>query len=64
MRYIVFLFLAFILYSLGSALFYLIRGKTTNPKVVRNLTIRVALSVGLFLMLMISYRLGWVGEKL
>lgn len=64
MRYLVFIFLLFILYSLGSALFHLVRGKTTNPKVVRNLTIRVALSVALFLMLMVSYRLGWIGEKL
>lgn len=64
MRYLVFLFLALILLSLGSALFHMARSKQTNPKVVKSLTIRVALSVALFLMLMISYKLGWIGEKI
>lgn len=64
MRYLVFLFLAAILCSLGSALFYMVRSKQTNPKVVWSLTIRVALSVTLFLMLMIGHMLGWIGDKL
>ena len=64
MRYLVFLFLAAILVSLGSALFFMSRSKQTNPKVVWSLTIRVALSVVLFLMLMISYKLGWISDKL
>ena len=64
MRYLVFLFLAAILFSLGSALFHMSRSKQTNPKVVWSLTIRVALSVILFLVLMISYKLGWISEKL
>lgn len=64
MRYLVFLFLAAILFSLGSALFYMARSKQTNPRVVWSLTIRVALSVTLFLVLMISYKLGWISDKL
>ncbi len=64
MRYLVFLFLAAILFSLGSALFYMLRSKQTNPRVVWSLTIRVALSVTLFLVLMISYRMGWISDKL
>ena len=64
MRYIVFLFIALILGSLGSALFYMVRSKQTNPKVVWSLTLRVALSVALFLMLMISHKLGWIGDKI
>ena len=64
MRYLVFLFLATILFSLGSAMFYMLRSKQTNPRVVWSLTIRVGLSVALFLMLMISYKLGWISEKL
>jgi len=63
-RYIVFLFIALILGSLGSALFHMVRSKQTNPKVVWSLTLRVALSVTLFLMLMISYKLGWIGDKI
>ena len=64
MRYLVFLFLAAILFSLGSALFYMLRSKQTHPRVVWSLTIRVALSVTLFLMLMISYKLGWISDKI
>jgi uncharacterized membrane protein len=63
-RYIVFLFIALILGSLASALFYMIRSKQTNPRVVWSLTLRVALSVALFLMLMISYKFGWIGDKI
>lgn len=64
MRYIVFLFLGLILASLGSALFHMVRSKQTNPKVVWSLTLRVALSVTLFLLLMIGYKLGWIHGKL
>ena len=64
MRYIVFLFLGLIFFSLGAALFHMSRAKQTNLKVVNRLTVRVALSVALFLILMISYKLGWIGEKL
>lgn len=64
MRYLVFLFLAAILFSLGSALFYMLRSKQTNSKVVWSLTIRVGLSVTLFLVLMVSYKLGWISDKL
>ena len=64
MRYLVFLFLAAILFSLGSALFYMLRSKQTHPRVVWSLTIRVALSVALFLILMISHRMGWISDTL
>ncbi|HWU85112.1 MAG TPA: twin transmembrane helix small protein [Rhodocyclaceae bacterium] len=64
MRYVVFVFLALILSSLGSALYYMVRSKQTNPKVVWSLTLRVALSVTLFLMLMIGYKLGWIDARL
>ncbi len=65
MRYIVIIFLVLIIYNLGAALFHLVRNKgATNPQVVRNLTLRVGLSVLLFLMLMVGFKLGWIGEKL
>jgi hypothetical protein len=63
-RYLVFLFLALIVFNLGAALFHISRGNQTNPKTVRNLTWRVGLSVALFLMLMIAYRFGFIGEHL
>jgi hypothetical protein len=63
-RYLVFLFLALILYNLLAALFHIARGGQANPKTVRNLTWRVGLSVALFLILMVSYRMGWIGEHI
>lgn len=49
-----------ILFSLGSALFYLMRDKGTSNKTLKALAWRVGLSVGLFLALIISHRLGLI----
>lgn len=52
-----------IIASLGSALFSLSRSHA-NPdhsrRMVRALTLRVALSVGLFLLLLVAWRLGLI----
>lgn len=50
--------LAAILVSLGSALFNLSRKARDSRKVARDLTIRIALSVALFVLLMIAWHLG------
>jgi hypothetical protein len=47
-----------IIASLGHALFAMAGGPTDSKKMVRALTVRVALSVGLFVMLLISWRMG------
>ncbi len=44
--------------SLGSALFHLSSGKSDSRKMVRALTIRVGLSVGLFMLLMGAWAMG------
>jgi hypothetical protein len=49
-----------IVFSLGSALFHLSRGKGDPQKMVRALTIRVALSVGLFILLMVAWYNGLI----
>jgi hypothetical protein len=46
--------------SLGSALFNLSRKARDSRKVARDLTIRIALSVVLFVLLMIAWRLGFI----
>ena len=46
--------------SLGTALYHLATGHGDSGKMVRSLTLRVALSVALFLLLMIAWRLGWI----
>jgi hypothetical protein len=46
--------------SLGSALFHLSRGKGDPKKMVRALTIRVGLSVALFILLMLAWYNGLI----
>ncbi|MCZ8130206.1 MAG: twin transmembrane helix small protein [Steroidobacteraceae bacterium] len=49
-----------ILISLGSALFHLSTGKGDSGKMVRALTWRIGLSVGLFLLLLFAWSQGWI----
>ena len=63
MKYVVILFLLCILYSLGAAAWYMVRGES-GERMVRALTIRVALSVTLFLLLMAGIHFGFITEKL
>jgi uncharacterized membrane protein len=59
-RVAVFLVLAGILASLGVALFHLASNRGDSNKLVRSLTVRVVLSVALFLLLMIAWRVGLI----
>lgn len=64
MRWLVILCLVAIVVSMASALLYLFRGgEGGSSKMLRALTIRVTISVGLFLFLMVSYKLGWIGPQ-
>lgn len=54
--------LLLILGSLFSALYYLIRDKGHGERTAKALTLRISLSIGLFLLLMLSYYLGLVGR--
>lgn len=49
-----------IIVSLGSALFHLSRGKGDPQKMVRALTMRVGLSVALFILLMLAWYNGMI----
>ncbi|TXI41796.1 MAG: twin transmembrane helix small protein [Nitrosomonas sp.] len=46
-----------ILYSLGSALYYMFKDQGHSTRMVRSLTIRIVLSLILFIVMMIAYRL-------
>jgi cytochrome bd-type quinol oxidase subunit 2 len=46
--------------SLGSALFHLARGKGDSTKMARALTVRVGLSVVLFILLMLAWHIGLI----
>jgi hypothetical protein len=62
-RIVVFILLAAIVSSLGMALFQLSSGKGDSKKMVRALTIRVALSIALFLLLLLGWREGWITPR-
>jgi hypothetical protein len=63
-KIVVILFLVAIFASLGSALFTLYRDQSGSTRTVKALTIRISLSIGLFLLLMASYYFGWFTQKL
>ena len=64
MRYAVIVVLLLIMGSLASALFYLIKGRGDPRKMALALTIRVSLSVALFVMLMAAYYFGFITGRL
>lgn len=49
-----------ILGSLGSALVFLMRDKGRSNRTVQALALRVGFSVLLFILLLISYQMGWI----
>jgi hypothetical protein len=64
MRIIVILFIIVILGSLGSALYYLVKDRGTTERTAKALTIRVALSLTLFLLLMLGFHFGLITTRL
>jgi hypothetical protein len=64
MRILVLALIGLILVSLGSALFFLVRDKGQSTRTVKALAVRVALSIALFLLLMIGYKLGFIPGRL
>ena len=58
---IIILFLLIILFSLGSALTYLVRGsKNDDTRMVKALSWRIGLSLLLFVLLFIAFAMGWI----
>ena len=63
MRIIALLFIVFILSSLANALYYLIKDKGQSDRTVKMLTVRIALSLTLFLLLMGGYYFGVIPQS-
>lgn len=63
MRIVVIIFLVLIVASLGSGLYYLIKDKGQSERTVKALTVRVALSITLFLLLMLGFYFGIIPGK-
>jgi uncharacterized membrane protein (DUF373 family) len=64
MKIIVILFLVFIVGSLFSALYFLVRDKGQGTRTVKALTVRVTLSLILFVLLMLGIYSGLITDKL
>jgi len=62
MRILALLFILFILASLASALYYLVKDKGQSDRVVKALTVRVSLSLALFILLMAGYYFGFIPQ--
>lgn len=58
----IFVALAFlgILYSLASALFFMMKDKGKSNRTVNALTVRIGLSVVLFLSVLFAHWMGWI----
>ena len=52
--------LILIIASLGSALFFLMKDKGRSNRTVQALAMRVGLSITLFLIVLASYKMGWI----
>lgn len=60
MGLVILIALVAILVSLGAALGFIAHTKSTSSRPVRALTIRIALSVALFIFLLVAWALGWI----
>ncbi|MCX8517538.1 MAG: twin transmembrane helix small protein [Rhodoferax sp.] len=67
MSYLVALAFLFIIASLAAALFFMLRGGSSNTdtpdkskRMARALALRIGLSVLLFLCILLSWKMGWI----
>lgn len=60
MKIVVAIAFILILGSLASALFFLMRDKGKSDRTVKALAVRVGLSITLFILILIAYRLGYI----
>lgn len=63
LRIVVILFLVFIVASLLSAGYFLVKDQGNSDRTLRALTIRVILSVCVFALVMASNYFGWLGPR-
>ncbi|HEY5703249.1 MAG TPA: twin transmembrane helix small protein [Gammaproteobacteria bacterium] len=59
-KLIVFLLLAIIIVSLASGMFFLVRDKGSSDNTVKSLTVRISLSILLFILLFIGMATGLI----
>ena len=57
---IILILLALVLISLAAGMFTLIKDRNKTDRTVKFLTLRIALSVSLFVLLIVSFFMGWI----
>jgi len=60
MKIVVAIAFVLIIGSLASALFFMMRDKGRSNRTVQALAMRVGLSITLFLLVLFSYKMGWI----
>ena len=63
MRIVILLLLVVVLASLFSGLYFVYKDKGGTNRAVIELTIRIAASLLVFAILIVSYYFGWIGER-
>ena len=58
-RYVLLALIAVVV-SLGQALFAMANGPQNSGRVLKALTVRISISVALFVGLMVAWKLGWI----
>jgi hypothetical protein len=56
----IFVVLAAVVLSLGSALYYLATGQGDSKKMMNSLIVRISLSLALFVLLMVGWKVGLI----
>jgi len=64
MRYLVLAVFVLIVLSLASGLYFVFHDRSGSKRAVKALAVRVGLSVGLFVFLMVAYYFGFVPARL
>jgi hypothetical protein len=49
--------------SLGQAMFAMATGPQNSGRVLKALTMRISISVALFIALMVAWKLGWIAPR-
>lgn len=57
---IILILLILVLLSLGAGMFTLIKDRNKTDRTVKFLTLRIALSLSLFILLVVSFFMGWI----
>lgn len=57
---VIVLLLIVILLSLTSGMVFLVKDKGQTDRTVKSLTVRIVLSITLFILLFIGFRMGWI----